>query len=160
MELTKINSLPVVVGANTKTEIESLANAIVSDILEKGNPLELAEMLSSTEYLVKTIKADSMFADYVKDELVKNNGKLTTSSGTKIEACETGTKYHFDKCNDPVLAALYEQQIRIKAEIDARESFLKAVPSSGMEIRHEDELITVSRPYKTSTSSYKITLAK
>ena len=147
-------------GGNTKKEIESLALLIVEETLQKGTPIELAEKIAATENLIKTIKDNSRFTDYVKEELAKTQGKYSTESGTRIEACEAGVKYHYDKTNDPVLNGLMADMEVLKAKVKQREDFLKTVPVEGLDIRHEDELVTVYPPYKTSASTYKITLAK
>ncbi|HEX8331895.1 MAG TPA: hypothetical protein VF622_04690, partial [Segetibacter sp.] len=77
-----------------------------------------------------------------------------------IEACETGSAYHFENCNDPELTELEQALLSAKSAVDARKAFLKTVPKGGMDVRYRDELITVYPPYKTSNSSFKITLAK
>lgn len=162
MELVKTSTLPVVVGANTKKEVESLADAIVSELMDKGSPIELAEMLSSTEYLVKKIKEDKRYTEYLQQTLLTNSGKAVTNSGTKIEACEVGTKYHYENCNDPVLADLYQQREILEAKIKDRETFAKFIPKEGADFINLEtgEAYKIYPPYKTSTTSYKVTLSK
>lgn len=157
MELIKTSSLPVVVGANTKTEIESLADAIVTDLMDKGNPLELAEMLSSTEHLLKTIKSDVRFADYVKDELQKSSGKFTTSSGTKIEACETGVSYNYSQ--NPDWVELDKTIASFDVKKKQLEERLKKIPA-GKLLVDESTGETLVGPSKSSKSSFKVTLRK
>jgi hypothetical protein len=162
MEMVKYNSLPVVVGANTKKEIETLADALVTDLIDKGSPLELAEMLSSTEHLVKTIKSDKRYSEYVQVELNLRSGKFSTESGSKIEACEVGTKYHFDKCGDVELFMLEQRAESANNAVKERQEFLKKVPASGLDVVDpiSGEVYKVYPPYKTSTTSYKVTLSR
>jgi hypothetical protein len=160
MELLNINTPALLEGGNTKTEIENLALLLIEDTLEKGNPIELAEKIAATENLIKVIKDNDRYKTYVVEELGKYSGKYSTGSGTKIEVCEAGVKYLYDKCNDPVLADLYNQKIELEGKIKFRESFLKAVSPEGTDIKVEDELVTVYPPSKTSTTTYKVTLSK
>lgn len=160
MELITTTKPVLYEGGNTKKEIESLALLLVEDTLEKGTPIELAEKIAATENLIKTIKDNDRFKNYIIEELAKTQGKVATASGTKIEASEAGVKYHYDKCGDPVLNGLVADMEVLKAKVKQREDFLKTVPSEGMDIRHEDELVTVYPPYKTSVSTYKVSLVK
>jgi hypothetical protein len=160
MELLNINTPALLEGGNTKSEIENLALLLIEDTLEKGNPIELAEKIAATENLIKVIKDNDRYKTYVIDELGKYSGKYSTGSGTKIEVCEAGVKYNYNKCNDPVLADLYNQKAELEGKIKFRESFLKAVSPEGTDIRVEDQLVTVYPPSKTSTTTYKVTLQK
>jgi hypothetical protein len=160
MELLNINTPALLEGGNTKSEIENLALLLIEDTLEKGTPIELAEKIAATENLIKVIKDNDRYKTYVVEELGKYSGKYSTGSGTKIEVCEAGVKYNYDKCNDPVLADLYNQKAELEGKIKFRESFLKAVSPEGTDIRVEDQLVTVYPPSKTSTTTYKVTLSK
>lgn len=145
----------------SKVKIKEVALLAVQSVLEQGNPLEIAESLSSMELFIKEVKGDEKFKDYVREELEKNKN-FVTSSGAKIELAETGTKYCFDKCNDFELEKLNVDLEEAKAKVDARQKFLKALPIEGMEILNKGtgELEKVYPPSKSSTSSYKVSLAK
>ena len=162
MELQLQTASPVLFmqGDYSKTSIAKLSTILVNQVLEIGNPLELAEQIAASENLVKAIKEDKRFADYVREQLDQYKGKFNTESGTKIEAAEVGTKYDFLICKDPVFESLEVELKQIEEKLKARKEFLKTVPASGIDIRIDDELITVYPPSKSSTSSYKITLAK
>jgi hypothetical protein len=152
-------ALPSITNGLTKSKIESLALVAVDSVLEQGNPLHVAEALSGMEAFIKMVKENDRFRDYVREELQKSQGTHTTDSA-KIEACEAGVKYLFDKCNNPILEGLYASQAALDLQVKERETFLKSVPKAGLEITHEDELVTVYPPYKKSTSTYKVTLSK
>jgi hypothetical protein len=154
------NKLPAITAGLTKTQIIELAKFGVDYVLETGQPELVAEQISVMENYIKAVKADERFTEYVRDELAKNKGKITTASGAKIEVMEGGTKYHFENCQDPIYSELISEQDSLNGRIKAREQFLKTIPAEGMDIRHEDELVTIYPPYKTSTSTYKVTLSK
>jgi hypothetical protein len=151
--------IPYIGEGLTKNQIEQLANLSVENVLEEGNVFLVAEALSAMEKFVEAVKKDPRFIDFLRDELSKHKGKITTASGAKLEACEVGTKYNFDLCGDPVYQNLGDQKKQLDHQIKEREVFLKAIPEAGMEIRHEDELVQLYRPTKTSTSSFKVTLS-
>lgn len=155
------NKLPAITAGLTKTQITELAKFGVDYVLETGQPELVAEQIAVMENYIKAVKADPRFTEYVRDELAKNKGKIVTASGAKIEIMEGGTKYHYENCNDPVLSELQIQEAEIEQKIKEREVFLKAVPFKGTTIITDDgEAVTVFPPNKTSTSTYKVTLAK
>jgi hypothetical protein len=153
-------TLPALIEGVSKTELQNIATSLVDEVLDRGIPFEMAEKIAATEQLIKMMKADKRLINYVREELDKYKGKYTTESGSKIEAAETGSAYDFTNCNDPVLLEMQENLDMAEIQIKARKEFLKTVPKEGIDIRHEDELITIYPPSKSSTSSYKITLSK
>lgn len=145
----------------TKSEIKAAATVAVENVLEDGNPLEVAESLSAMEDFIKSVKADKRFTEYVREETVKHGKVYNSASGTKIEIAETGTKYEFSVCGDIILDEMEQKLMSIENDVKARKDFLKTLPISGMDIITPDgEAIKVFPPSKTSTSSYKVTLAK
>lgn len=106
---------------------------------------------------------DKEFKKMVLDEVSKYGKEgYTSPRGAKFGLMENaGTVYHYEKCNDPILEGYAEQFSILTLKINDRKEFLKKVPSAGMEIHiGEGELITVFPPYKTSTTTYKVTLPK
>jgi hypothetical protein len=156
------NKLPAITAGLSKTQIAELAKFGVDYVLETGQPELVAEQISVMENYIKAVKADERFTDYVREELAKNGGKITTASGAKVETMEGGTKYHFENCNDPVLAALYLEREMLDAGIKKREAFCKAIDEKGEDFVNLEtgEAYKIYPPYKTSTSTYKVTLAK
>lgn len=145
----------------SKVKIKEVAILSVQSVLDEGNPLEVAEALSSMELFIKEVKGDERFKNYVREELEKEKS-YTSASGTKIELSETGTKYDFSKCDDFILESLLEQQEEITLKVDERKKFLKTLPLEGMDILNKNtgELVKVYPPSKSSTSGYKVTLSK
>jgi len=152
--------LPVLSSGLTKTQVKVIAQKSIQELLNNGNILEAAEMISVMETFIKEIRASKEFTEYVRDEVSKNGKDITNPSGAKIELAETGVKYDYSQCGDYQLQ-MYEQQLEsLENSIDMRKQFLKTLPPSGIEIVDGDEVNRVYPPSKSSTSSYKITLSK
>ena len=152
--------LPVLSSGLTKTQVKVIAQKSIQELLNNGNILEAAEMISVMETFIKEVRASKEFTEYVRDEVSKNGKDITNPSGAKIELAETGVKYDYSQCGDYQLQ-MYEQQLEsLENSIDMRKQFLKTLPPSGIEIVDGDEVNRIYPPSKSSTSSYKITLSK
>lgn len=161
MQTENITALELFETGLRKSDLKVMAGNAVDSVLEKGNVLQVAEALSAMELFVKEVKDDSRFKELVRDEACKTPKGFVSNSGAKIELVETGTSYDFSKCNDSELLSLEASLSKVKENLEKRKSFLKTVPLSGLDIITEDgEAIKIYPPSKTSTSSYKITLAK
>jgi hypothetical protein len=114
------------------------------------------------ESFVKEVKGNKQYIDFVRDEIAKHGKVANTGSGTKIELAEVGTKYDFSQCEDPTLLELERKINYLDSELANRKDFLKTVPLSGLLVTDETtgETYKVYPPSKTSTSSYKVTIAK
>jgi NifU-like protein involved in Fe-S cluster formation len=143
----------------TKTQIKSIAESSVMELVDNGRILEAVELLSVMEHFIKEVKANDNYIDCVLTE-VQKYGKSKETETMKIELCEVGTKYNFDLCGDPVIKDLQWKLDTLEAEIKERKEFLKTVPASGMDLVVGDEIVTIYPPVKLSTSSYKTTIKK
>lgn len=155
-----ISALSLFEAGLTKSNIKSMADEAMNNILENGNILQAAESVAAMELFIKELKDKKEFKEYVREEAGKTPKGFVSFSGAKIELCETGTAYNFSLCGDPEWHNLQVQLATLKEKIKIKEDFLKTVPASGIDVRFEDQLITVFPPSKTSTSSYKVSLAK
>lgn len=154
--------LPAISAGMTKSQIQLSASNSVDEILEKGNVIAAAESLSVMEDFIKDVKAHNRFIPYLREELQKQGKDFKTASGAKIELAETGTKYDYSKTDYFLLPSLYQQATELSEKIKQREAMLKTLPHEGLAMLDEltGEMVTVYPPSKTSTSSYKVTLAK
>lgn len=151
------NSLPSFKNGMSKTQISQLADASVSQCLEVGNVLEVAEAISAMSEFVDLVRKDDRFITAVVDEANRNAGKLQTNSGAKIEVCETGTKYDYSHNADWVELNRQEKEIAEKRK--ALEDKLKKIPAGKLLVDEEtgETLVGAS---KTSKTNYKLSLAK
>jgi hypothetical protein len=153
--------LPELTTQITKTDIRTISNNMVADILNNGNVIESADALNKMETLIKEIKSNAEWVDYLREEVAKRGASVVTTSGTKIELAEVGVKYDYTKCNDEQLNDLVAEQERIESLIKERQTFLKTISVSGLDIvTINGELVTIYPPSRSSTSSIKTTIAK
>jgi hypothetical protein len=151
--------LPQLTRNLTKTQIKSMADTSVMEIIDNGRILEAVELVSVMEQFIKEVKANTEYIDTVRSE-VEKYGKIKETESMKIELAEVGVKYNFDVCGDPIIKDLQWQLDNLEAKVKERKEFLKTVPSGGMSLVMEDEIVTVYPPAKSSTSSYKTTIKK
>jgi hypothetical protein len=152
---------PIVTNEVTKTQIKLIAQQTISNSLETGNVIDMADTFAKVEFLIKEIKSSPVYIDYLRDEVSKYGKSHVTPSGTKLELAEVGTKYDYQTCGDFKLEDLMNQMEILETAIKERQAFLKTVPLSGMDILIEGgEVCKIYPPIKTSTSSVKCTIAK
>jgi hypothetical protein len=152
--------MPAITAGMTKTHVEIGARLFINDILESGNILQAIENIALLEAFIKQIKSSDEFKSYALDEIAKHGKEFKSPSGAKIAPMESGISYTFEFCGDPELHELLEQQEQLEIKISDRKAFLKTLPDCGMDILKDDEVCKIFPPFKTSTSTYKVTLAK
>ena len=153
--------LPQISQELTKTQIKIIADNAVNEILESGNVINIADTIAKMELMIKELKSNPKYIDYLRDEIAKYGTNHTTSSGTRLELAETGVKYDYTQTGDVIYFDLLKQSDAINEQIKEREKFLKALPKSGSHILTEEgELINIFPPSKSSNSSYKATIQK
>jgi hypothetical protein len=152
--------LPAVNNQLTKSQLKIIAEDSVERLTESGKLIESIETFAKIEWLIKEIKSNTNYIDSLRDEVSKHGKQVVTSYGTKIELAEVGTKYDYTNCGDSVLIELINELESLEMEIKERQTWLKSVPASGVDIIVGDEVCRIYPPSKSSTSSIKTTIAK
>jgi hypothetical protein len=153
MELIKFNH-------TTKEERSQLVREIFDEVLNgRINPLELHLRLKSAEEVIKQLTGLEPYKAILLDECLKH-GKSFNYQTAKIDIREVGVKYDYSGCGNSELAALYDQQKAIEAEIKAIETYHKGLPSAGVQVvlSETGEVERHYPPAKTSTTSVAVTL--
>jgi hypothetical protein len=153
MELIKFNH-------TTKEERTQLVREIFDEVLNgRINPLELHLRLKSAEEVIKQLTGLEPYKAILLDEAVKH-GKSFQYHTAKVDIRETGVKYDYSQCGNSELAALYDQQKAIEAEIKSIETYHKGLPAAGLQVVNPEtgEVETHYPPVKTSTTSVAVTL--
>jgi hypothetical protein len=150
-------TLPSISEGLTKKQIAEMADQSVSTVLERGNVFEVAEALAAMEEFVKNVRKDERFVDFLRDELNKHRGRLTTNSGARIEICEAGVSYDYSSNSE---WRQLDQQVKMLT--DQRKSVeekLRKLAPGKMAVDPETGEVSEG-PAKTSKSTYRITLSK
>jgi hypothetical protein len=143
----------------TKEERQSFALALINEI-ESGNvdPLKVHLQVKCMEDIIKLLNSNTVYKTAVLDAAEKHGQKSFDYQNSKVEIKETGVKYDYSQCGDPVLKELLDRKEDIDIILKGRETFLKTVPEKGMELKIDDEIVTVYPPSKSSTTSIAVTL--
>jgi hypothetical protein len=155
--------LPVITNELSKTQIKAIANQTAQDIINVGiDVIQIADTIAKMELFIKELKANPVYLDYLIGEVSKYGKVMTTSTGTKLELAEVGTKYDFSQCNDSYLVKLESELVILEEKIKNRKDMLKTLSPEGIIVFDEEtgEGDTVYPPSKTSKSSVKCTITK
>jgi len=139
----------------TKSDIKIASDILIQQV-DSGevNPIDAALQLKVLEEFVKD--ARERLNKYTIDELYKHQGGKVNIYDAKIETAETGVKY--DYSGDSTWAELKAKSDKTTSALKQREDILKKIPS-GHTLVDENGEASIG-PLKSSTTSYKITLAK
>lgn len=155
--LVQHNTLPSIEAGLGKKEILDMAGRSVDALLEEGNVFQMAEAIAAMEEFVKAVRRDGRYIDFLREELIKNNGKCRTGSGSKIELCEAGVQY--DYTHDATWKMLDEKIKMLEQQRKEREELLRKIPAGRMAVDADTGEVLVGS-LKSSKSTYRITLAK
>ncbi|RYY88400.1 MAG: hypothetical protein EOO15_09165 [Chitinophagaceae bacterium] len=149
-------ALPAIRAGLSKRQIRDLADQSVERVLEEGHVFQVAEALAAMEEFVRTVRKDERYIQFLRDELAKHQGRLVTSSGAKIEACEAGVTYDYGSNAD---WRLLDAQIRLLSEHKkSLEERLRSIAPGRIGVDHETGEV-IEGAFKASKSTYRITLS-
>jgi hypothetical protein len=150
-------TIPAIREGLKKHQITELASHSVDNVLEEGNVFHVAEALAAMEEFVKMVRKDERYIQFLRDELAKHHGRLYTHSGAKIELCEAGVAY--DYAHNPEWRSLEEQIRLLQEQKKGVEEKMRRVGAGKIGVDHETGEV-IEGAFKTSKSTYRITLAK
>ncbi|MGN6166419.1 MAG: hypothetical protein ACTHOF_17945 [Flavisolibacter sp.] len=151
------SSLPSIREGLNKKQIAELAMQSVANVLEEGNVFQVAEALAAMEEFTKAVRKNEGYIEFLREELAKHNGRLTTTSGAKIEICEAGVSYDYSHSAEwrEIEEAIQFLQVKKKAV----EEKLRKIAPGRMAVDPETGEV-MEGAFKTSKSTYRITLAR
>jgi predicted heme/steroid binding protein len=151
------SSLPSIKEGLTKKQIAELAVQSVENLLEEGNVFQVAEALAAMEEFTKAVRKNESYVDFLREELIKHNGRLTTTSGARIEICEAGVSYDYSQSSE---WREIEEQIKfLQEKRKAVEEKLRKIAPGRMAVDPETGEV-IEGAFKSSKSTYRITLAR
>ena len=149
--------LPSITGGLDKTQVKMLATNAVDRVIESGDVFQAAESIAAMEEFVKNVRKDERFVSYVREELEKNNGRLLSASGAKIENCEAGVNYDYSR--NSTWLQLQEQISELEEKKKKIEEKLRSIPAGKILVDEETGEVWEGA-VRSSRSTYKITLSK
>lgn len=158
-----MNELSINQFPQNKAEQSAMAARFTQAIVNGDvSPLEEVAKMKSIQEVITLFLKDEEVTKAVIDEVDKyGKDEIPTSSGASFQVKETGVKYDFSLCNDPVWNNLKEQADRINEQLKEREKYLKVIKNPKTEIDEETgEVYTIIPPTRTSTTSYTVTFKK
>jgi hypothetical protein len=153
MELIKFNH-------TTKEERTQVVHEIFQELLNgRINPMELHIRMKCIEEVVNQLTSMPAYKAIVLDDAEKH-GKSFQYHNAKVDIREVGVKYDYTGCGNSTLNELYQKQDAINDAIKDNESYLKQLPTSGIQVLNQStgEVETHYPPAKTSTTSVAVTL--
>lgn len=142
----------------TKEQRQSFVNDIIERVREgQADPLQVQLQLKCAEEIIEKVTSNK---DYKREliDAADKHGKSFSFQNAKFQRKETGVKYDYSVCNDRQINELLQMQQEIEVKLKERQDFLKSLPEQGIEIRVDDELVTIYRPAKSSTTTIAVTL--
>lgn len=144
-----------------KKQRESFAAQVI-EAVEDGrlNPLDVHLGLKGFEKISETITKNAGYKDNLLGVVATYGSKPFEYKGAKIEQVEGGVKYDYSVCNDAVINELLLQVERLNEAVKARQTMLKTIPVSGLEVVNSDtgEVSIIYPPAKSSTTTLKVTI--
>lgn len=123
----------------TKSERASFVENVIATIKDGWNEaINVHLQVKCMEEICKQIKDHPEYKAMLMESAAKYGKSYEFHNGT-IAIRNSPTRPDYSTCGDPIYNEL-------KDALKEREKFLKGVPSTGVEIRHGDELVTVMPP--------------
>lgn len=155
--MNTLQTIPTSFEGLSKSQIKLNVDTALEQMLDNGDALKIVETVSAMETFIKELKERKEFKEYAREELLKHGGKYVSPSGAMIEVAETGVKY--DYANDNKWQELNRVAEEATEARKKHEEVLKKIPA-GKLLVDDDSGEVFCGPSKTSTSSYKVTLAR
>ena len=155
--LQLINDFPT-----TKKGIEELSNQLIQSTLEgEQNPLLTEIKVAALVKTIKTYRASKEIKECVLARFERDypNQKSYDMGNVNLKASETGVKYDYTNCGDPVWERLTAEIEKLKEQLKERETILKANPKQWTYIDEKTgEVYTINPAPKSSTTQVVITI--
>lgn len=145
----------------TREEQSRWAAAIARPLMEgEVDPLEFIVKLKGLSAAIAEVEKNKEVKDIVLGEISKH-GKEANWHGTRLIQRETGVRYDFSGCNDPIYNELLKQKEELEAKVKEREQFLKFLPGKTTVIDPETgEVCEIYPAVRMASDSYAITFSK
>lgn len=143
----------------TKSGQRDLAEQLVGTI-ENGdvNPLEAVVLMKSLSEVINTFLKDDRVKDAVLAECGRyGKGEHPAFRGATVQVKESGVKYDFMACGDPLWTACVAHEQEAAEARKEREKYLRGITKPKSELDEETgEVFTLNPPARQSTTTYAV----
>jgi hypothetical protein len=155
---TAISTLSVL--PSTKAEVATFVRKYKDELLAgTHDPLKQLVFLKWVEKLIGDILSDKEIDALMVREAEKyGKEKVIELNGAKLNIQETGTKYEYEACGDPVWNDLSAKVSELTEKKKERETFLKAIPYD-VGIVEPETGVFITKPSKTSKTKVTVRLS-
>jgi len=144
---------------STGEQAKIMTRLLITAIKEgEVNPMELKTFLKHFEGAMEEVWKDKEVEVEFMAEAEKWRGQAC--NGFTVDIREAGTRYDFDRCEDPEWDTWKTNEDRYKKNRSEREAFLKAVKEPFDIVTGDGEVVTVKPPVKVSKTSIFLTKVK
>ena len=141
-------------------DVVDMTQTAISHMEENADEEDALKRYIQIKALAKALDG---FADSVKEKALEDAQKEVTVHqktlaryGAIITVAELGTKWYYDKTNDPQLYDLAVAKEKAVAAEKERQEFLKKINGKLDLVTEDGEVVTIYAPYKQSTTGLKI----
>ena len=140
-----------------KEEAKALSSNLINAVMNgEINPLELHVKLKAMQTAIEdTLKG---IKDQVMVEAAKYPDKTFSAFTANIEKAETGVSYNYASCNDEKWHSFNDLVTIMTDKRKEREALLRTLKEPMNVVTEDGEIVTITPPIKSSTSSIKVTL--
>jgi hypothetical protein len=157
-QIIKIDGLSI-----SKQSVEEVRRQIAAKVID--GEVDPVKVMASIKFYEKVFtgddKKDNGLTHLIKSKVIDSVEKDPTRKqwfGYEVSIRETGTQYDYSKCNDDVLIALLQEEVKLKEKLKNRQDFLKTIKGHLDIITEDGEAKTIYPPAKKSTTSPVFTL--
>lgn len=146
----------------TKENQKATAIALVEKVKNgEADPITTFATIKAMHECLGQFLKDREVVEATINQVEKYGRSGANYNGANLCITETGSRYDFSACQDPVWDDLARQKAELDAKLKERETFLRGVKTPQTIVVDETgEVKTIYGPAKTSTASIKVTFAK
>ena len=157
MDIQLLNNFPT-----TKEGIEALSDQLIQSTLDgEQNPLTTEVKIAALEKVIKNYRGSKEIKEAVLNRFERDypSQRSYNIGNISLEVKETGVKYDYANCDDPVWNKLTNDIEMLKEQLKQRETILKANQKQWTYIDEETGAVyTINPAPKSSTTQVVITI--
>lgn len=155
---TALSTLSVL--PSNKDEIKRFATSLKHEILVNDQkPLPILVQLKMIEKVIADVlKDEELDHHFLKEFLLYDKNEKVVINGAELRSGETGVKYMYEDCGDPVWFELDKQIKELTEKRKEREKFLQNIPYDAGIVDADNGGVFITRPPKVSKTKVIVRL--